>query len=474
MATVVSGSRFATAVATAALAAGGCAPELRLEPAPVLESAEWSAAAPEGGDVPAAPLGALFASPELAALTERALERNADVRIAEARVAQAAALLRSARQSVLPDVSLSASGSRERQLGSALPDFRQAFAQIDIELDLDLFGKLRAERGAALARTRAAELEGDAVRLAVESDVAAAFVQRAALARRMEILDASIARAVELERIIRVRVEEGAATRVDLGLQSIRLLDLRAERSRLAEALDQTRTALALLAGEEAPSFAVAPGRLGDLARPALAPPPPAVLLAARPDIAAAEALIAAAEGDVRAARASFFPQLSVGLGGVADLLTGSLGRSVTLGSALLAPIFSRGRLEGDFAYASAVQVEAVERYRLAILAALKQTEDARSAIDRSAERARLLDAVVAEAGTTARLANLRYIEGEQDLGSVLDAQDLLTDAEDAQVLAAQEELFARIALYRAAGGSRAGTLAAAPDAPPRLSYRPL
>jgi len=68
----------------------------------------------------------------------------------------------------------------------------------------------------------------------------------------------------------------------------------------------------------------------------------------------------------------------------------------------------------------------------------------------------------------------LRYIEGEQDLGSVLDAQDLLTDAEDAQVLAAQEELFARIALYRAAGGSRAGTLAAAPDAPPRLSYRPL
>lgn len=465
-------SRLALTVATAALAVGGCAPAVRLEPLPVLESTDWSDAAQVQGEVPASPLGTLLASPELTALTEQALAHNSDVRIAEARVAQASALLRAARLAALPSVTLSGEMSRQRQFGTGLPDFRTAFAQLDVELDLDLFGKLRSERGAAQHRVRAVQLEGDAVRLAVEADVATAYVQRAALAARIDILDESIARAVELERVIHVRVDEGAATRVDLGLQTIRLLDLREDRSQLVEALDQTRTALALLSGQEAPLFDMAPGRLDDLARPELAPPTPAELLVARPDVAAAEQLIAAAEGDVRAARAAFFPQIGLSLTGLLNsLIGGPLGKSVTLGSSLLAPIFSRGRLEGEFDFASAVQVEAVERYRLAILSALQEAEDARSAIDRSAERARLLDELVGQAGNTARLANLQFIEGEEDLLSVLDAQDLLTDAEDARVLARQEQLFARIALYRAAGGAQGGLLARADAAPPRLAY---
>jgi outer membrane protein TolC len=390
--------------------------------------------------------------------------------MARAWVDQAAALLKTARQSALPEVSLLAGAGAERRGGVSTSDFRDAFARLDVDLDLDLFGKLAAERGAAAARTRAAELQRQAVMLAVEADVAQAYVQRAALARRLEILDGSIGRAAELERVIRIRLREGVATRVDLGLQSIQLLNLREDRSRLDQALGQTRTALALLAGEEAPLFELSPGRIDDLARPALSPPRPDRLLETRPDIAAAEVLIAAAAGDVRAARANFFPQVSIGLAGVAELLSGSLGNSVTLGSSLLAPIFSRGRLEGEYAFATAAQVEAVERYRLAILAALTQVEDARSAIDHSAERALLLDEIVGQASTTARLANLQYLEGEEDLINVLDAQQLLNQAEDAAVLAMQEKLFARIALYRAAGGLRAGTVAQA-TGEPRLAY---
>ncbi|MEO6153190.1 MAG: efflux transporter outer membrane subunit [Croceibacterium sp.] len=465
------GSRLSLCVATAALAASGCAPALRLEPLPVLASDSWSAHALDTGSVAAAPLATLLGSPELARLTDRALAYNPDIAIAAARVAQSSALLRAARQTSLPGVSLSAGASRERKVAATLPDFRDAFARLDVDLDLDLFGKLRAERTAAQARTYAAQLETDAVRLAVESDVASAFVQRAALAARVAILDSSIVRAAELERIVRVRVDEGAATKVDLGLQSIRLLNLREQQSRLAQALDQTRTALALLAGEEAPRFELAAGRLSDLQRPDLAPPAPAALLAARPDIAAAEALVAAANGDVGAARASFYPAVSVSLSGlVGNVITGPLSKAVTLGSALLAPIFSRGKLESQFAYASAVQVETVERYRQTILAALKETEDARGAIDRSAERARLVDQTVIQAQATARLANLRYIEGEEDLLSVLDAQQLQNDAEDAAVLASQEQLFARIALYRASGGARAGMLARA-GGNPRIAY---
>jgi outer membrane protein TolC len=212
-------------LATAALAAGGCAPALRMEALPVLQSEGWSGHAEDVGEAPSAPLATLLAAPELAALTERALARNADIRVAEAREAQAAALLKAARMSTLPGVSAGLSGSRERKFNDALPDFRQAFANLDVTLDVDLFGKLRAEREAARARVHSAALESDAVRLAVESDVAQAYVQRAALASRIAILDAGIVRAAELERIVRVRVNEGAATKVDLGLQSIRLLN---------------------------------------------------------------------------------------------------------------------------------------------------------------------------------------------------------------------------------------------------------
>jgi multidrug efflux system outer membrane protein len=466
------GSRLVLSVAGVALAAGACAPATHLEPLPVLQSDAWSPHASDRGTLPDAPLAALLGSPELATLTQRALARNTDVTIAEARVDQARALLRGARQATLPSLSLSAGATRDRKFRDGLADIRDGFAQLDFSLDLDLFGKLRAQSNAALARSHAAELEAQATRLAVEGGVADAYVQRAALAQRLAILDHSIERAVEIERIIRVRVNEGAATKVDLGLQSIQLLNLREERSRLAQSLDQTRTALALLAGEEASLFELAPARLEDLARPDLAPPAPPILLAARPDVGAAEALIDAANGDVKAARASFFPQIGVSLSGlVGNLVDGPLAKSVTLGSSLLAPIFSRGKLESEYALASAVQVETVERYRQIILTALKEAEDARVAIDASAERAKLMTDLVAEAGTTARLANTQYIEGEQDVRYLLDAEQQLNDAEDAQVVAVQEQLAARIALYRAAGGFRGAALAQANAQSPRLAY---
>lgn len=87
------------------------------------------------------------------------------------------------------------------------------------------------------------------------------------------------------------------------------------------------------------------------------------------------------------------------------------------------------------------------------VLTALAEVEDARNASERSVERAKLIGAIVEEARLTARLANVRYIEGEEDLLSVLNAQTSLSDAEDAQVIGWQEQMFAQIALYRAMGG---------------------
>lgn len=436
------------------LVASGCAPTVRLEGPRPVTSTSWSGQS-DSSTLATARFSSLLNAPELEVLTRQALVNNSDIRIASARVAQSQALLRVAREATLPEIALAAGANRRFENKASNPlEFKQAFARLDVDLDLDLFGRLSAAKQAALSRTRAAELERAAVALAVEVDVASAYVQRTALARRIAILDTNIERAVELDRVIRVRTAEGDATRVDQGLQSIRLLNLRERGSRLRQALDQTRTALAILTGSEAPQFTVAADSVDALAIPQIGLPPPLELLAARPDLRASEALIEAAKGDVAQAKAAFFPQIGISLRGLLETATSMpLGKSLNIGSSLLAPIFSRGRLQSELQFASAIQVEAVERYRQTILTALAEVENARSAGQRSAERAGLLDAIVEEARLTARLANVRYIEGEEDLLSVLDAQTSLSDAEDAQVVGWQERIFAQIALYRSMGG---------------------
>lgn len=444
-------------VALVPAAVGGCAPKVVMVPKPSVFSTEWSAPAqPDAATGVPSPLADLLGNPALAELIERARANNPDIAIAAARLDSARAELTAAREASLPELSATGGLNSEmsRSTGSRL-DFKEAFAQLDVSWEVDLSGRLSARRKATLARVDAAEWERQAVALAIESEIARAWVQRAALTRRLEIYDRLIDRAVELERVVRVREEAGAATRVELGLQTIRLLDLRRQHSELREALDRTRTALAVLVGAEAPGFTIGTSDMADLNLPALVPPPPAQLLSARPDIRQAEAEIAAARGDVAAARASFFPQLTLTASGLLSAVPGSpLSEVVTAGSSLLAPIFARGRLGRDLRVASAQQVEAVESYRRALLAALAEVEDLNSLIHGSTQRAVLVELIEAEAQLTARVANIQYLEGEEDLQTLIDAEELLGEAEEAQALLWQEQMFAQIALYSAMGGS--------------------
>lgn len=178
------------------------------------------------------------------------------------------------------------------------------------------------------------------------------------------------------------------------------------------------------------------------------------MLLAARPDIRAAEARIRAANGDVDAARATFFPSLKLSFVGMIEAISGTpLSKSVTPSYSLLAPIFARGSLTRDLKIAQADQVEAAETYRRAIIDALAQVENLLSDSANAAERAALVERIVSEAELTARLGTAQYLEGEEDLRTLIDAEQLLGDAQDAQVLVWQERMLAQVALYQAAGG---------------------
>jgi NodT family efflux transporter outer membrane factor (OMF) lipoprotein len=440
----------------AVLALGGCAPSVTLPVAPEVTSAEWQQQAPPPAGE-ARSLASALAHPELEALIARAIERNADLGAARARVARARAQLGVARAAMLPVVTSSAGISRTRtdNEGGPLFNFSEGFAGLDISYDLDLFGEQRAGRRADRARLAAAAFDRDAAALVVETEVARAFVQHSALGDRIALLDRNIAAARELERIIRLRFDAGDATRVDLGLQSIQVRQLEAEKLRLDEALTRTRNALAVLAGEEAPLFRLPRGTLQSLSIPSVAPVQPGELLVRRPDVRAAEARIAAADGDVEAARRAFLPRLRINAGalGQAATLGGPIGATLSVGADLLAPIFNRGRLRANLRVASAAQMETVELYRGALLTALAEVEDALAAVNSAGAREALLADIVAEAAITARLARRQYLEGESDLQWVLDAEELLVQAEDARAVALQERLEAAIDLYKALGG---------------------
>jgi NodT family efflux transporter outer membrane factor (OMF) lipoprotein len=441
-----------------AFAAAACAPSVEMRPTPQVQSAERRDPAPAGAATHQPELGAALGDPQLRRLLALAASRNVDVAVAAARIDRARAELGIARASMLPVVSASAglAGTQTDNRGGSAFNFTQGFAGLDVAYDLDLFGGERAGRRGARARLAAAAFDRDAAALVAETETARAFVQYAALLDRIALLDQNLASARELERIIEVRRRHGDATRVDTGLQAIQVRQLEAERLRLSEALARTRSALAVLVGEEAPRFTLQPASLAGFSLPEIAPVQPGELLVRRPDVRAAEARIAAAEGDVGRARAAFLPRirLSAGALGQAATLGGPIGATLSIGADLLAPIFNRRRLRGDLGVAAATQAESVELYRGALLTALAEGESALAAVEHSRAREAVLDDMVAEAETTARLARLQYLEGAADLRWVLDAEQLLIGARDARAIARQERLEAAIDLYKALGGS--------------------
>jgi multidrug efflux system outer membrane protein len=456
----MSSHRPRVALAAALSLAACAAPRPELAVAPSVLSAEWGqagAAAPDA--VPLETGWSAFRSAELDALIARARAANTDIAIARARIVQARGQLGVARSASIPSFGVSAGADVLRTSSSGGVSLTNSHsAGLDIAWDLDLFGANKAGKRAALARLVASQFDRDATTLAVESEVARAYVACAALTDRLTILDRALANARELERIIHVRLREGVATKVDLGLQTIEVRRYESQRSQMAEARGHALNALALLVGEEAPRFRPADAKLGDFAYPDFRPVQPGDLLVRRPDIKAAEARIRAAQGDVDRARRAFLPSIAISAHSLGQGLAsgGPLQAVLSAGASILAPIFQGGRLRGNLMTASGVQIESVETYRAALLTATREGADALTALDESRRRMALLGQSLEEARLTARLARRQYVEGAADLQTVLNAERGLLDLEDAHALAAQDRLDAAIDLYRAMGGAPA------------------
>lgn len=433
----------------------GCTGTPHLDVAPQVASFAWSDHVTSGSVVsPDVDLAALLGSSQLADLIDRAQSTSPSLLRASARIDQARALARLARGASLPSLSIGTNVSANSRAGGSAFDFASNFATIDAALSIDFAGGAAAGKRSAAQRTTAAQYDRDALIILVTAELARTYVARAVLQARLGLIEQNIGQAAQLQKIIELRQREGVATKVDVGLQAIRVQQLRAERERLQQSLEETRVALSLLVGEEAPGFQIAPADINQFAIPDIAPPSPSRLIATRPDVLAAEARIDAAGGDVRQARAAFFPQLDLSLGRNAQSFLGSgILSGLSIGADLMAPIFNRNRLKGNLALAAAQQRESVQNYREVLLATLADVENGLSAAAHARSRASILAAVTREARQTAALARVQYLEGDADLRHLLDAQDLLINAQDAELVSRQERLDAAIALFRVSRG---------------------
>lgn len=451
------------------LVLAACAPRVQLAVAPDIHSTNWQSAdwavadshsglAADDAMAQSALAWAAFGSPRLDTLLTQVRRANADIGIANARIAQAAADLRIAKAANGPILEAFSRVESNSRGGAGDNAFRDSYVAGDLDLTytIDLSGQLKASKKAAFARYRAAGYEAEAMRLNIEAATASAYIEYAALCDRIALAEQALANAREFERALALRAEEGLTSQVDASLQATEANDIAVNLSRLREGRVRTLHALAVLAGEEAPLFDLPPASLIEFALPRFQPLQPATLVSRRPDMLAAAARIEATQGDVERARAAFIPDIEISAGSFVDSAgTGSiLSPGFALASRLMATIFDNGRLKGGVYRASADQREAVELYRKALLGALADAQNAMAAVGATAERVNLLARSQALASRTAQLGRSRYVEGSDDFGSVLDAERRRLNIEDSLATSRQEALNAAVALYTAMGGA--------------------
>ena len=447
-----------------ALSLTGCAiVSPRLKP-DVPVAGTWNEAAPPNAALVSPTCWQSFASGELSSLVTQALSGNPDLAIATERVRQAEAQVRVAGASLFPVLTAGADTSSRRTGGAGAATVSNATGlTLTASYELDLWGKNRAGVRSAESSLAATRFDHDAARLTLISGVATSYFDVLSLRSRLGIARENLAIAERVLELVSARARNGAASALDVSRQEATVLSQRAALLPLEQAERQTLAALAVLLGRPPEGFDVQAAGVVDLAVPAIDPGLPAELLVRRPDLASAEAQLAASNADVAAARAALLPSIKLtGAAGLASgallsLVSGGTTSAIGIAASLLQPIFDGGRLRGQKAIAESRERELVETYRKAILSAFKDVEEALVAASRLGQQEQVQDQVRERASESLRLADIRYRQGVDDLLTVLDAQRTLFAAQDQLAQVRLSRLQAAVSLYKALGGGWIG-----------------
>jgi multidrug efflux system outer membrane protein len=449
--------------------AAGCsfAPQFTRPALPVTE--EYPADAPMPADTkPDARVAAevawrdYFAEAQLQAMIAQALEYNRELRTSVLRVLEARAAFQIRRADQFPTVDANAAAVRAR-IPEDLSATRQAFTEdvYDVGLsvvawELDFWGRVRNLKDAALEEFLAGDASRRAVTVSLVAQVADGYLTLRELDERILIAQETIKTREESLRIFKRRFEVGTTTALDVA----QVETLLTQAQTLGAQLEQARAAraheLTLLVGTQ-------PERLSDRAnlndaallhdlRVGL----PSDLLQQRPDILAAEHRLKAANANIGAARAAFFPTITLtGFAGTASMELSDLFENGTwaFSPQLVLPIFDAGRRRANVDLAEVRRDAAVADYERTVQSAFRDVSDALSAQRWLAEQVEIQRRALAAQRERARLAQMRYDHGSATFLEVLDAQRDLLSTEQTLVQLRRALLSSRVSLYAALGG---------------------
>jgi NodT family efflux transporter outer membrane factor (OMF) lipoprotein len=407
-----------------------------------------------------------FGSTELDQLIDQARLGSHDLAAAVARVRQAQAGATIAGAPLLPEIKAGLNANRQKLLhgkGYSQLDVnpnKRSLDYYDAELsasyEIDFWGGKRAARDSAVFAVQASEFDRSTVELTLQSAVANSYTQALALREQARIAGLNLANAQSVLHLVQTRYDAGGATALELAQQK----SLVAEQQRkLPLTQQQGREALITLAallGQPVQELPSPKQSFAQLQWPDIASGVPSELLQRRPDIASAEAKLAAAQADVTVARAAMLPKLTLtaSLGTGADLAADLLRTTFyNLSSGLVAPIFNNGRLGAERDKATARQEELLQTYRGAIINGFADVEKALTSIRGLDEQREWQSEELRQAQTAFDIAQSRYQAGAEDLLTVLQTQRTLYAAQDLNVQLRLSRLQASIALYKALGG---------------------
>ena len=422
----------------------------------------------------------MFGDPRLQRLITIALDNNRDLRIAMLNVDAVRAQYGIERSALLPQLDARLSGGRERTAANgasaaSLQGTHAAGLAISA-FEIDLFGRVRALSDAALARYLASTEAARAARISLIAAVADAYLEERLAIEQLRLTETTLAdwrQSLDLARLLKdAKQNSGLDVAQAEGQVALAEADLEGRK----RDLKQARNALALLLGTSAPSGL--PGGLPEGLpeglrldkQPVLTSLPaglPSDLLLRRPDILQAEQALRAANADVGAARAAFFPRLALTATlGYASPALGSLfqGGQLAWGFTpqLIQPLFDNGRLESGLDLARARRSTAVAEYEKSIQTAFREVADGLAAQATLSRQIEAQQRAVSSAERRRELSSLRYRAGQDSRLELLDAQRQAYAAQ--QTLLGLQRLAFRsaVSLYKALGGGLQETTAAA------------
>ncbi len=407
-----------------------------------------------------------FGSPELSRLIAFAQADNRDLAVAAARLREARAQVTIQRAALFPAIDAEAQAERSGVGQAALATTGQPESTTrnsfslggGASYELDVWGLSRDNLRSAEEALKASRFAQREVALTTTASVADAYFEILSLREQIAIANQDITAIDGILRIVKLKVRAGTASHLDLAQEQAQIEAVEGELPALEEQALEARVALAVLIGRPPEGFTVEAQGADAIRIPAVAPGLPSQLLLRRPDVAEAEANLAAAHANLQAARAAFLPQFALsGSAGFSSAATNALLHGPSFlwdaGAQLVQTIFDGGKLIGQKDLAYATQQELVASYQNAVLNAYADVESALGQVRNYAREEQHLREEVAAAREAFQISQLQYRQGVADLLNVLQAQQTLFGARDALAEARFDRLQATVHLYAALGG---------------------